>query len=153
MIALLRRRWLDVVLFALVGAGLGMLVGVFTSVQTEALDGRFDPTGFQNYGLAVGAVVGVAVALLAMLFFLGFTRVTGKTELLHFRLYVWVAGIAGAIVTIATFCIVTSSASRFGIVERTGTAAIVDGVISALIGGGTGAVVSAVLSAVRGYNA
>jgi len=42
---------------------------------------------------------------------------------------------------------------RYGIVERTGTVAVVDGVISALLGGGTGAVVSALLSAVRGYNA
>ena len=129
-----------------------MLVGVFISDNAQTISGFRDPTAFQNFGLAAGAAVGVAVALLGLLCYPALTRMTRGAELFHSRLHIWAAGIAGAIITTTTFCVVTSSAETYGIVERTGTVAVVEGVISALLGGGTGAVVSALLSAVRGYN-
>lgn len=148
----IRRLWLDFLLFELLGAGLGMIISVFISTQAQTINGLTDPTAYQNFGLSTGAVTGIGIALLAMLCYLAAARLTHQRELFHFRLYIWVAGIAGAITTITTYCLVTGSAERYGIVERTGTVAVVDGVISTLLGGSTGAVVSALLSAIRGYN-
>lgn len=149
----IRRTWLDFLLFELIGAGLGMLIGIFISDQAQSISGFVDPTAYQNFGLAAGAVAGVSIGLLAMLCYLTVIRLTHQRELFRFRLYIWVAGIASAAITLTTYCLVTRSAETYGIVERTGTVVVVDGVISTLLGGGTGAVVSALLSAIRGYNA
>jgi len=148
----IRRAWLDFMLFELVGVGLGMMIGIFVSDQAQSANGLTDPTLYQNFALLTGAIAGFAIVLLALLCYLSLTRLYGHRESFHFRLFISIAGIAGAAISLATFGIVTASAGSHGMVERTGTVAVVDGTISAILGGGTGAVLSAVLSEIRGYN-
>lgn len=148
----IRRAWLDVFLFELIGAGLGMLIGVFISDQAQTTNGLTDPTAYQNFALAAGAITGFAIGLLAMFCYLALVRLSRRRERFRFGLYIWVAGIAGAAITLTAYCIVSRSAETYGILERVGTVAVVDGVISTILGGGTGAIVSALLSGIRGYN-
>lgn len=122
-IGFVRRRWPDVLLFELVGVGLGMLIGVFVSDNAQTISGFGDPAAFQNFGLATGAIVGVSIALLAMLCYLALVRLTKRREMRHIGLHIWVGGIAGAAITLISYCIVTRSAETYGIVERTGTVA------------------------------
>jgi len=150
--AAMRRVWVDFLLFELVGVGLGMMIGIFVSDQAQSASGLTDPTHYQNFALLTGAIAGFAIVLLALLCYLSLTRFYGHRETFPFRLFISVAGIAGAAISLATFCIVTASAGSHGMVERTGAVAVVDGVISTILGGGTGAVLSAVLSEIRGYN-
>ena len=42
--AAIRRHWLDVLLFELVGVGMGMLIGVFISDDAQTISGYGDTT-------------------------------------------------------------------------------------------------------------
>ena len=150
-IAGIRRAWLDVLLFELVGAGMGMLIGIFVSGQSQTADGLTDPTPYQNFALFTGATTGLTIGLMALVCYLFLTRLAREKESFSSRRLLWTAGIAGAIISLATYCIVTASAESHGMIERTGAVTVFDAVMSAILGGGTGAVVSALLSAVRGY--
>jgi hypothetical protein len=150
-IARISRAWLDFLLFELVGAGLGMLIGIFVSGQSQAANGLTDPTPYQNFALFTGVTTGFTIGFMALVCYLLVTRFARKREAFSSRRLLWTGGIAGAIISLATYCIVTASAESYGMIERTGAVTVFDAVMSAILGGGTGGVVSALLSAVRGY--
>jgi len=140
-------RWLDALVFAAGGVAAGMFIGIVVAGQADIADYSKDPTDYQNFAVATGAITGLLCACLGLLLY-ALAAKRGRFRL--GRLLVFSAT-SGAAITLVTYCISTALAPQYGMVERTGALTVADGVLSSIVGGGLGAGLAAGMSAIRGY--
>lgn len=141
----------EVLILGSASAGLGMVTGLFVygNQQTYSI---IDPTPFQNYAIFAGALTGLAICILAVVLYLLARKLLHHTGF-RYRFYLMFSGIAGMVIGLVTWGIITVSAKSYGVVESvTGIAAVIEGVSFAISGGLVGVVTGMLLNLIRDYN-
>jgi hypothetical protein len=146
-----RKVAIDILLFAIGSAGLGMAIGIIASSYQETVNKLISPMPYQNFGIYTGAIVGLSTCLIAFICYLFLTRFILHRKWFSFRLFLLFSGVAGVVISLVTYYLLVSSAASYGMVERTGSIIMIDAIISAVLGGGVGILFGIALAKIRNF--
>ena len=142
---------IDVLLFAVGSAALGIVIGTIASSAQKIQNGKLSPIPYQDFGIYAGAIVGVATFLVALVGYLVLRRFILRREDFSLKLYFLFCVVTGAVISLVTSYWVVSSAGSFGMAERTSRGIVTDSIISAIVGGGLGLLFGVTLAKLRHY--
>jgi hypothetical protein len=146
------QKAIDILLFAIGSAGLGIVIGIVASSYQNISNGKMSPIPYQNFGIYIGAIVGLSTCLAAFISYLFLTRFILHRRWFNLRLFLLFCFVAGAIISVLTQYLIVSSAGAYGFQERTGNVIVIDGIISAVVGGGLGLLFGLALAKIRNYD-
>jgi len=142
---------IDVLLFAVGSAALGIVIGTIASSAQKIQNGKLSPIPYQDFGIYAGAIVGVSTFLVALVGYLVLRRFILRREDFSLKLYFLFCVVTGAVISLVTSYWVVASAGLFGMAERLSRGIITDSIISAVIGGGISLLFGLALANIRHY--
>ena len=140
---------IDVLLFAVGSAALGIVIGTIASSAQKIQNGKLSPIPYQDFGIYAGAIVGVSTFLVALVGYLVLRRFILRREDFSLKLYFLFCVVTGAVISLVTSYWVVASAGLFGMAERLSRGIITDSIISAVIGGGISLLFGLALANIR----
>jgi hypothetical protein len=114
----------------------GLLVGYLAITAAKTPPGFVDNSSYQNFGIIVGAIVGLSFFIFAHIIHILLKR-RAKSELPDFLLHI----VTGVMIGFVSSFIVHLSANSYGFINANRLAIIIGSVIPAVIGGGLPAIV------------
>jgi hypothetical protein len=112
--------------------GYGSTVGYLAITAAEIPPGLTDNSSYQNFGIIVGAIVGLSICIIAHILYLIWKRRT-KSERQGFLFVLCIA--TGVVIGFVSSYIVHVSADSYGLTDASMSAIVIGSLIPAIVGG------------------
>lgn len=146
---LTRQVFLDILIYALFFAVLGMVFGIMISGYQEPEHSLIDPTAYDDLGLFAGLITGLLSGAIIYYSHMLFTHMVLKRQWFSLRLFLLFSGITGLVAGLAIYFWLISAAPQYDMKERVAFVVLIDAIITGALGTGFGVILGIIFAKIR----